>query len=62
MAQVGAFVRERVLEKLLAGEVLEIRIVDPSLAYAFIGQPQICLSSNSPIAKRVGIPGRPLSL
>ena len=38
MAQVGAFVRERMLEELLAGEVLEVRVVDPALAYLFIGQ------------------------
>src|SRR5215510_8123237 len=31
MAQVGAFVRERMLEELLAGEVLEVRVVDPAL-------------------------------
>jgi hypothetical protein len=38
MAQVTALVRELVLEKLLAGEVLEIRIVDPALAHGFVGQ------------------------
>src|SRR5246127_4391093 len=38
MAQVGAFVRERMLEELLTGEVLEVRVVDPTLAYLFIGQ------------------------
>ncbi len=38
MAQVGALVRELVLEKLLAGEVLEIRIKDPALAHPFVGQ------------------------
>ena len=37
MAQVGALVRELVLEKLLAGEVLEIRVIDPALAHAFVG-------------------------
>jgi hypothetical protein len=31
MAQVGAFVRERMLEELLAGEVLEVWVVDPAL-------------------------------
>jgi hypothetical protein len=36
MAQVGALMRERVLEELLAGEVLEIRVIDPALAHAFI--------------------------
>jgi hypothetical protein len=30
-------VRERVLEKPLAGEVLEIRIMDPALAHPFVG-------------------------
>src|ERR1044072_9210224 len=33
MAQVGAFVRERMLEELLASEVLEVWVVDPALAY-----------------------------
>jgi hypothetical protein len=37
MAQVGAFVRERMLEELLAGEVLEVWVVDPALAYLFVG-------------------------
>jgi hypothetical protein len=36
-SQVGALVRELVLEKFLAGEVLEVRIVDPAFAYAFVG-------------------------
>jgi hypothetical protein len=31
MAQVGALVREFVLKKLRAGEVLEIRVIDPAL-------------------------------
>jgi len=39
MAQVRALMRERVLEKLLAGEVLEIRVVDPAVAHRFVGQP-----------------------
>jgi hypothetical protein len=37
MAQIGAFVRELVLEKLFPGEVLEIRIIDPALAHALVG-------------------------
>src|SRR5215475_15041958 len=37
MAQVGAFVREHMLEELLAGEVLEVWVVDPALAYLFVG-------------------------
>jgi hypothetical protein len=36
MAEVGTFVRERVLEERLAGEVLEVRIVDPALTHAFV--------------------------
>ena len=31
--------REGVLEELLAGEVLKVRIIDPALADAFVGQP-----------------------
>jgi hypothetical protein len=37
-SHVGALVWEDVLEELLAGEVLEIRVVDPALADAFVGQ------------------------
>ena len=40
VAEVGALVREGVLEEGLAGEVLEVRIVDPALANAFVGQPE----------------------
>ena len=39
MAQVRALVREGVLEKLFAGEELEIRVVDPALAHPLVGQP-----------------------
>src|SRR5262249_34275382 len=38
MAEVGPLVPEAVLEELLAGEVLEVGIVDPALADAFVGQ------------------------
>jgi hypothetical protein len=38
MAQIRALVRELVLEELLAGEVLEIRVVDPALAHTFVKQ------------------------
>ena len=38
MAQVGALMRELMLEKLLAGEELEIGVIDPALAHSFIGQ------------------------
>ena len=37
VAEVGALVREGVLEALFAGEVLEVRIVDPALADTFVG-------------------------
>jgi hypothetical protein len=40
MAQVRALVRERVLEELLVGEELEIGVMDPALAHAFVGQPK----------------------
>jgi hypothetical protein len=39
VAQVRAFMRELVLEELLPGEVLEIRVIDPALTDAFVGQP-----------------------
>src|SRR5262245_56168155 len=38
MAQVRALVRKLVLEELLSGEVLEVWIIDPAFAYAFVGQ------------------------
>jgi hypothetical protein len=37
VAQVAALVREGVLEELFAGEVLEIRVVDPTLANPLVG-------------------------
>ena len=36
MAQVRALVRKLMLEELLASEVLEVRVIDPAFAYAFI--------------------------
>ena len=48
MAQVRALVRERVLEELFPGEVLEIRIVDPALADALVGQPVDVLEQQKP--------------
>ena len=48
MAQVRALVRERVLEELLAGEVLEIRVIDPALAHALVGQPVDVLEQQQP--------------
>jgi hypothetical protein len=38
MAEIRALVREDVLEKLLSGEILEIGVMDPTIAHAFIGQ------------------------
>jgi hypothetical protein len=40
VAEVGALVRAGVLEERLAGEVLEVRIVDPTLTDALVGQPE----------------------
>ena len=39
MAQVRELVRKLVLEELRPGEVLEIRVMDPAIANAFVGQP-----------------------
>src|SRR5262245_9403520 len=38
MAQVRAFVWKRVLEELLSGEVLEVRVINPAFAHAIVGQ------------------------
>src|SRR5215470_4389115 len=38
VAEVGTLVRKLVLEKLKAGEVLEIGVVDPALADTLVGQ------------------------
>jgi hypothetical protein len=48
VAQVRALVRERVLEKLLPGEVLEVRIKDPALAHAFVREPVNVLEQQQP--------------
>jgi hypothetical protein len=48
MAQVRALVRKLVLEGLLSGEVLEIRVVDPALAHAFVGQTVNALEQQKP--------------
>src|SRR5262245_31920993 len=62
MAQVRALVRNLVLEELLCSEVLEVWIIDPAFAHAFVGQSVNMLEKKSPITNRVAIPGRPLSL
>ncbi len=48
MAQVRAFMREGVLEKLFAGEELEIGVMDPALTHALIGQPVNVLEQQQP--------------
>src|SRR5215468_4257352 len=48
MAEVGALVWEDVLEELLASEVLEVGIVDPALADAFVGQAVDVLEQQQP--------------
>src|SRR3981189_259008 len=61
MAQVRALVREGVLEKLLAGEELEIRVVDPALTHTFIGQPVNVLEQQQP-DHEAGLDPRPAVL
>src|SRR5215211_8531435 len=60
-SQVRALVREGVLEKLLAGEELEIRVVDPALAHTFIGQPVYVLEQQQP-DHETGLDPRPAVL
>ena len=60
MAQVGALVREAVLEELFPGKVLEIRIIDPALAHPFIGQPVNVLEQQKPDRKARLDPGSAL--
>src|SRR5262249_9922159 len=62
MAQVRALVRKLVLEELLSGEVLEVWIIDPAFAHAFVGQSVNMLEKKSPITNCVAIPGPPPSL
>src|ERR1700721_652162 len=61
MAQVRALVWEGVLEKLFAGEELEIRVVDPALAYPLIGQPVNVLEQQQP-DHEAGLDPRPAVL
>ena len=42
VAEIGTPVREGVLEERLAGEVLEVRVVDPALADALVRQSERC--------------------
>ena len=48
MAEIRTLMRELVLEKLRAGEVLEIRIIDPTLAHPFVGQTVDVLEQKEP--------------
>jgi len=51
MAQVGALVRELMLEELFPGEVLEVWIIDPALTHAFVGQSVNVLEQQQPDRK-----------
>jgi hypothetical protein len=48
MVQVRALVRKLVLEELLSSELLEVRVVDPALAHAFVGQAVNVLEQKKP--------------
>jgi hypothetical protein len=48
VAQIRALMRKLVLEELLAGEVLEIRIMNPALTDAFVRQPVDVLEQQQP--------------
>src|SRR6516165_5777623 len=48
MAEVASLMRELVLEKLFTREVLEIRVVDPALADALVGQAVDVLEQQQP--------------
>lgn len=48
VAQVASLVREGVLKELFAGEVLEVRVVDPALAHPLIGQAVNVLEQQQP--------------
>src|SRR5262252_6296517 len=48
MTEVGALMREDVLEELLTGKVLEVGIVDPARADAFVGQAVDVLEKQQP--------------
>jgi hypothetical protein len=59
MAEVGSFMPELMLEKLFAGEVLEIGIIDPALAHAFIRQPVNVFEQQQPDHEACRDPGPP---
>jgi len=48
MAQIRALVRKLMLKELLTGEMLEIRVMDPAFANAFVGQPVDMLEQQKP--------------
>ena len=49
--------RELMLKKLFPGEVLEIGVIDPALAHAFVGQPVNLLEQQQPDCKPRRDPG-----
>lgn len=57
VAQVRALMRERVLKEVFAGEVLEIRVVDPALAHTLIGQVVDVLEQQQPDHEAGRYPG-----
>ena len=58
MAQIRTLVRQAVLEERLAGEVLEIRVIDPTRADLLIGQYKDVLEQQQQIMNLAG-PGGP---
>src|SRR5256884_7578030 len=48
MAQVRALVRKLMLEELLSSEVLEVWVIDPAFAHAFVGQSVNMLEKKKP--------------
>jgi len=62
VAEVGALVREGVLEEGLAGEVLEVRIIDPALTDALVRQAEHVLEQQQADHEAALDPGPPLSL
>jgi len=62
MAQVGAFVRELMLEELFPRDELEIGIIDPALASSLVRQPVNLFEQRQTDCKPCGDPGPALSL
>lgn len=73
MLQARALVRKPVLKERLAGEVLEIRIIDPALAHTLVGQVidgleqqkpahEPALGRRSPVSQAVWVASMPSSI